>query len=110
MSFRLIPADREVGWTPYVFLLYLAFVFIQPIAEKAGPLDWSLTLGAVLLFLPLYFAGYWVSGRRALLVTGAIVAIAGALLPFNGGAIAFYIYAGAFLGFLFEPKNAARLL
>jgi hypothetical protein len=37
MSFRLIPADREVGWTPYVFLLYLAFIFIQPIEERRAP-------------------------------------------------------------------------
>lgn len=110
MTFRVIPADREVGWTPYVFLLYLAFVFIEPIADKAGPAKWALTLGAVLLFLPLYFLGYWVSGRRGLLVIAAITAIGAGLLPFNGGAIAFYIYAAAFLGFLFEPKNAFKLM
>jgi two-component system sensor histidine kinase DesK len=73
-------------------------------------MKWALALGAVLLFLPLYFACYWVSGRRGLLLTAGIIAIAGALLPFNGGAIAFYIYAAAFLGFLFEPRHAAQLL
>jgi two-component system, NarL family, sensor histidine kinase DesK len=110
MSFRLIPADRDLGWTPYVFLIYLVFVFLGPLADNAGTTVWIITSAAVLLFLPLYFWGYWVCGWRALIVVCGITALGGFLLPFNGGAIAFFIYAAAFLGFLFEPAAAFKLL
>jgi two-component system sensor histidine kinase DesK len=69
-----------------------------------------LTIGAVLLFLPFYFAGYWLSGWRGLLVVAGITAIGAGLLPVNGGAITFFIYAAAFLGFLFEPANGFKAL
>src|ERR1035438_4670062 len=110
MSIVLIPPDRDVGWTPYVFLLYLVFVFIQPIAEGASPSRWAITIAAVLLFLPLYFTGYWVIGRRGLLVVAAIAAIGCILLPFNFGGMAFLIFAAAFLGFMFEPVDGFKLL
>ena len=110
MKFRLIPADRHVGWTPYVLLLYLAFVFIQPIVEQEGVARWAMAIGAVTVFLPIYFAGYWVCGRRGLLVVAGIMAVGAALLPANGGAMAFFIYAAAFLGYLFEPGPGMALL
>ncbi|WP_406672107.1 hypothetical protein, partial [Natronospira sp.] len=26
---RLLPDDREIGWTPYLWLVYLSFFFIE---------------------------------------------------------------------------------
>jgi two-component system sensor histidine kinase DesK len=110
MAVQLIPRSREVGWTPYVFLLYLAFLFIQPALEHAGWRQWTLTLLGVAVFLPVYFAGYRVTGRRGLAVVAAITLIGAVFLPFNVGGMGFFIYAAAFLGFMFEPRNCFLLL
>lgn len=110
MTFRLVPVSRDVGWTPYVFLVYLVFVFIQPVMEHAGARQWALTLLGVAVFLPLYFAGYRVCGPRALVVVAAITAIGAVFLPYNVGGIGFFIYAAAFPGFQYEPKTAFMVL
>jgi len=110
MAFRPVPSSRDIGWTPYVFLVYLVFVFVQPAMEHASAGHWALTVAGVAVFVPVYFAGYWVMGWRAMAVVAAITLIGVAFLPFNFGGIAFFIYAAAFLGFMFEPRVSFGLL
>ena len=49
MRLRLLPPDKEIGWTPYVWLIWLGFFFIQPVFGRAGWKEWLATaLGSVL--------------------------------------------------------------
>ena len=107
---RVLPANKDYGWTPVVWLIYLGFLFIQPVQSHAGVRVWFLTaLGAAILVV-LYFAGYWVKGWRL----GAIITALGLLgvvySPFNEGASVFFIYAAAFAGYMGSTPTAVKIL
>ncbi|HEY6140607.1 MAG TPA: sensor histidine kinase [Thermoanaerobaculia bacterium] len=107
---RLIPARRDLGWTPYVWTIYLAFFFIGPLARHASAAEWTATIAAALAFLYLYFRGYWVRGRSLMIVIAAITAIGLIFFPTNPGAGCFFIYAGSFAGVLTPPRLGAGLI
>lgn len=92
----LLPHELDEGWTPYLWLCYLMFFFIEWFFQPPTLLDVVLMVGTVLLFLPLYFSGFRRSGNMALLHIGAIMAIAVVWTPSNIGASVFYIYAASF--------------
>jgi two-component system sensor histidine kinase DesK len=52
----------------------------------------------LLVFLPLYFAGYRVSGRARLAVVVALMTLGAVMTPTNFGAVVFFIYAASFVG------------
>ncbi len=97
---RLLPNDPEIGWIPYVWLFYLGFVFLVPVfggfAERGEV--WIASGVATAVFLPLYFAGYWVGPRRQWWIALAIAALAAALTPINVGSNTFFIFSAYFAG------------
>ncbi|HVS12838.1 MAG TPA: sensor histidine kinase [Thermoanaerobaculia bacterium] len=95
---RLLPRDQSVGWTPFAWLVYLAAFFVEPVLGRAPPLEWALTVAATLIFLALYFRGFWLQGRGQVKVALGILAIGVLFLPTNRGAVTFFIYAASFLG------------
>jgi two-component system, NarL family, sensor histidine kinase DesK len=97
---RLLPDDPDIGWIPYIWLAYLAFVFAVPLAfaPTDDPVVYVASIGATLLFLPLYFAAYWFRGGARLGLALAMAAIGAALAPLNAGSNTFFIYAGFFAG------------
>jgi two-component system, NarL family, sensor histidine kinase DesK len=105
---RLLPKDQD--WTPYAWLVYLAyyavlpFFFVTPVWERA------MTLAATLAALVLYFWGYWLKDRRILWVVAGFVAMGVGLIPTNLAASVFFVYAASFLGKVFEPAAAYRYL
>jgi two-component system sensor histidine kinase DesK len=109
MTVRLLPDDREIGWMPYGWLLYLAFLFIAPLISGRA-FDWALALGSIAVFLPLYFRNFWTSGREAVAIASAIALIGVIVLPFNWGANCFFIYSAAFFGYATRPRRAAGAL
>ena len=72
MRFRLLPKDSPLGWTPYFWLVYLGFFLANPWFRDANRLGWAWHFAAVVVFLALYFRGYWLSGRTLLPVIGAV--------------------------------------
>ena len=107
---RLLPPDKDTGWTPYAWLIYLGFFFFQPVQDHAGWGEWLATaLGAATL-LVLYFAGWWMKGRRLLWIMAGITLLGIGFAPFNFGASVFFVYAAAFAGFAGEAKFAAGLV
>ena len=92
---RLLPADSEVGWTPYIYLAYLAYFVLYPAITGATLLVWLATLAATVLFLALYFRAAWVRGRQLALIIGAITLLSVVMLPINVGAPVFIVYATA---------------
>lgn len=108
--FRLLPPDPALGWTPYAWLVYLAFFigFLPLVATST--MDWALSIAGVILFLVLYFTGYWLRDRRIIWVIAGITAIGAVLAPGNPGACVFFIYAGAFAGFASPPRLSAAVI
>jgi len=106
-GFRLLPDDPEVGRVPYLWLMYLVFVFLgPPLMHAAGEIwVWVGTVVSVLLFVPLYFVGYWVEGRRLLLVSTGIMVVGMATAWFNTGGNTYFIFAAYFAGYAAETRG-----
>lgn len=104
--FRLLPDDRFIGWTPYVWLGYFPGFFVVPVLRHAGLSEWLVTIGGGLVFLALYFRGYWARGRELPLIIAAIALLGFAFSPGNPGASVLITYAAAFGGIL-RPRRYA---
>lgn len=99
MTMRLIPKDKELGWTPYAWTIYVVFFLIAPsMSRHTTPMEWAATAFGLVIFLALYFRGYWVRGRELLAIIAALTLLAMVYYPFNPGAGCFFIYAGSFAG------------
>jgi two-component system, NarL family, sensor histidine kinase DesK len=110
-KYPFLPPDAEIGWMPYLWLVYLGFFTIDPIFGGASLGEWLLFAGVLALFLPLYFLGFWArTPARLLLVVGAITLLAILYLPYNLSSWGLFIYAGAYLGFGLRPGHALALL
>ncbi len=107
---RLLPSHTGLGWTPFLWLIYLFYLVIFPYVGQRGPTVWALTAATVAIFLPLYFYGYWTSGRRLLAVVAAIALLGAGVTPWNPGGSVYFIYAAAFLGDTGAPRAATRRL
>lgn len=99
---RLLPQNAELGWTPYAWLLYTIPFLVALFKNPQGPLELAGYLTAYVVFLVLYFTGYWVQGIRLVLVIAGMSLI-GALLtftPFQFYGTSFFIYAAAMVPFI----------
>jgi len=108
---QLITKNSDLGWTPYAWLVYLIIFWFGPIfSPHTTPREWALTALATAVFLPLYFWGYWLAGRKALIPAGLIALLGIICAPFNFGASVFFVYAAAYLGCAGSAAFAFRLL
>jgi two-component system sensor histidine kinase DesK len=106
-SWNSIFRDKENGWSPLLWVIYLAFFFMQPVIDHVSLKIWLLDgLGAV-LFLLLYFGLFVLSNPRALVHIAGMVLLGLLYQPINGGASTFFIYAAAMLPFCVESQAAA---
>jgi two-component system sensor histidine kinase DesK len=103
---RLLPDDREMGWTPYVWLIYLTYFVLHPVFSRPPGLEWVLTGAGLAVFLTLYFWGHWLRGARRLWSIAGIALLGVLFTPRNPGATVFYIYAAAFCGRLGRTLHA----
>ena len=94
-KFALLPPDGGQGWLPYMWLVYL-FNFVLPVVlGHATAREWWLTAGAVAVFLPLYFRGYWEQGWRQFALAAVMCALGLSLARWNPGSAVFIVYAVA---------------
>jgi two-component system sensor histidine kinase DesK len=110
--FRLIPQDRDLGWTPWAWTVYIVPFLTTPLylSRFNNPRGWLIFGGVTLLFLGLYFRSYWVRGREQYLVAAAMLALGVGFWPITPAAGAFFIYAGAALGHTEPPRRAFVVL
>ena len=109
--FRILPPDRELGWTPYAWLVYFPTLFFWPAVNHSSRLVWAATIIGGVVFLPLYFRGFWLKGSpRKLWLIAGIAAIGMLLAPINGGAPVMTIYAASFAGYVRPVKRAAQII
>ncbi|MEO7934651.1 MAG: histidine kinase, partial [Dokdonella sp.] len=105
---RLVPEDLQLGWMPFLLLGYLAFLFLPSFFGNMGARsDWDIpygqlapTLISIVIFLPIYFLAYRSTGFRAIACMLAIAGLSYLLLPLNGFANTYVIYAIAFAAFV----------
>jgi two-component system, NarL family, sensor histidine kinase DesK len=107
---RLLPKDKDVGWLPYLWLIYLVMLLIFSPWQPQTRVSSTLTLISALIFLPLYFRGYWVKGRQLIWITACITFLGVALAPLNPGAAVYFVYAGAFAPKVSDTKTAAKVI
>jgi two-component system sensor histidine kinase DesK len=101
---RILPDDKDIGWLPYAYLVYLSLFLTTPLATHAGTASWIWTAVGVGAFLPLYFRSYWLEGSKLLWTVAGLAALGAAFAPFNAGASVFFVYAAAAAAFHGSPN------
>jgi len=107
---RLLPKNRDLGWTPYAWLVYLLFFLVMPFVVEA---PWStrvLTVVGTVVAVPVYFWSYWLTGRRVLWPVVIFFALGTFFARINPTSSVFITYAACFLGQAGEPRVGFRYL
>ncbi|HET9283673.1 MAG TPA: sensor histidine kinase [Candidatus Angelobacter sp.] len=107
---RLLPKNRDIGWTPYVWLIYLTGIPAYAYLARETPRFWAITIVEMVVFLALYFRGYWVKGKPLLWIVAAITLIGIIAAPTNSSASVYFIYAASFVAYTGEAGFAIRIL
>jgi two-component system sensor histidine kinase DesK len=100
MDRDLIPPRRRLDRGDLFWLAYLVFFFIEPLIRRSTTY-WLECLGIAAIFIAVYLS--FLRSQRSTLRLFCIAGmyVLGALtLPFNSGAIGFFIYAAALLPFV----------
>lgn len=104
---RAILGDKDHGWSPLLWVVYLGFFFIDPVLGHATARIWFLDISGALVFLVLYFGLFALESPRALFHIGGMVLLGILFLPINSGACTFFIYAAAMVPFTVKTQRAA---
>src|SRR5712692_8068442 len=103
----LLPKNREHGWAPYAWLVFLAFFYIQPIVDHPS---WRTLLTAnatVAVFLVLYFSIFWVRPPFNYLLLLCMAAMGLGFANVNQGSSVFIIFTAAFIPWMFRRSKLA---
>ena len=104
---RLLPKNRDHGSAPFAWLIFLAFFYVQPIAEHASWRSLLLTNAEVVIFLALYFGIFWVRRPLNYALLLGMAAMGLGLATHNTGASVFIIFTGAFIPWVFQRAKSA---
>ncbi len=105
----VIVKDKEHGWSPFLWVWYLGFFFIDPVMSHASLKIWLLDGLGVAVFLVLYFGLFFLENPSAWLHVAGMVLLGILFQPYNGGSNTFYIFAAAMLPFSVEKQRHAVL-
>jgi two-component system sensor histidine kinase DesK len=106
---RVIFKDKDHGWSPLFWVVYLGFFFIQPVAARESPEIWLLDLGGAAVFLVLYFGLFAIECPKVWVHIGGMMLLGLAFQPINHGACTFFIFAAAMLPFCVKSNTAAAI-
>ncbi|HEV2397725.1 MAG TPA: sensor histidine kinase [Candidatus Sulfotelmatobacter sp.] len=104
---RTIFKDKEHGWSPLLWVMYLGFFFVDPVLSHASARIWALDVGAALIFLCLYFGLFALENPNVLVHIGGMLLLGMVFMPINSGACTFFIYAAAMVPFCVNTQKAA---
>jgi two-component system sensor histidine kinase DesK len=101
---------RDLGWETYAWLIYSLPFILAALMPSLPALKRDVMLIEYLVFLVLYFAGYFIRGPQILWIIAGLdlLAIAGSV--WNPAAGAFFIYGSAFVGNGFPLRTAFKVL
>jgi two-component system, NarL family, sensor histidine kinase DesK len=108
-SWQTIITDKDHGWTPLLWVVYLGFFFLDPVMSHASLRIWLLDLAGATVFLFLYFGLFALESPRTAIHIGGMMLLGMLFLPINGGACTFFIFASAMLPFSVKTQTAAFL-
>lgn len=90
-----------------IWIVYLAFFFMDPVLSHASARIWILDLLGAAIFLVLYFGLFVLENPYGFVHVGGMVLLGVLYQPINGGACTFLIYAASMLPFCVETQTAA---
>ncbi len=105
---RLLPKHED--WTPYIWLVYLAYFAVAPFLFPVPLWQRIATVAGTVAALAIYFVGHWLSGTRVLWVIAGFIVLGTLYCPINPGATVFFVYGASFLGEVGEPRVGFRYL
>jgi two-component system, NarL family, sensor histidine kinase DesK len=104
---NMILKDKDNGWSPLLWIVYLGFFFVDPVLSHASARIWLLDGLGAFIFIPLYWGLFALECPRALAHIAGMVLLGVLFQPINSGACTFFIYAAAMMPFCVETQNAA---
>src|SRR6202049_5232043 len=104
---RSVIQDRDHGWGPLLWVLYLGFFFVQPVVEHVSSKQWFFDALGAAIFLALYWGIFLLERPRALVHVGGIALLGVLYLPFNAGGCTFFIFAAAMVPFMVDTQARA---
>jgi two-component system sensor histidine kinase DesK len=107
---RLLPKDKEIGWVPFVWLIYVLEIPLVAFFSKTNGLEWTLDLLGVAALIVLYFRGYWAKSGELLWIISGIALLGVLFAPTNAGACVYFVYAAGFAGEAGTPKRAVWII
>ncbi len=99
--------DRDHGWGPLLWWLYLGFFFVQPAVEHVSRTRWIFDILGAVIFLVLYFGIFLLERPRLFVHVGGMVLLGILFLPYNAGGCTFFIFAAAMIPFLVDTQARA---
>ncbi len=104
-----ILTDKDHGWSPLLWVLYLGFFFVDPILSHPSWKIWLADGIGAAVFLVLYLGLFAIENPYALGHIAGMVLLGVGFMRINGGACTFFIYAAAMLPFCVESQAAAAV-
>ncbi len=100
--------DRDHGWGPLLWVLYLGFFFVQPVVEHVSLKVWLLDgLGAA-IFLVLYWGIFWLERPLNFVHIGGMLLLGIVFLPLQSGRLyVLYLFAAAMVPFMLHTQSRA---
>jgi two-component system, NarL family, sensor histidine kinase DesK len=106
---RMILKDKDHGWSPLLWVMYLGFFFIEPAVDHASLKLWLLDgLGAA-IFLVLYLGLFFLESPRALVHVSGVFLLGIVFQFIHANGATFFIFAAALLPFCVATQTAAWL-
>jgi two-component system sensor histidine kinase DesK len=106
---RILPKNRDHGWAPFAWLVFLAFFYIEPLLDHSGWRSLLLANAEVLIFLVLYFSAFWLRPPLTYLLLLCMAAMGFGLSKANSGSSVFIIFTAAFIPWVFERSKPALI-
>jgi len=106
---RTILKDKDHGWSPLLWVIYLGFFFVDPVLNHASVGGWSLDIAGAVVFLFFYFGLFALENPSLYIHIGGMVLLGMLFMPINSGACTFFIFAAAMLPFCVNTKKASIL-
>jgi two-component system, NarL family, sensor histidine kinase DesK len=104
---RTILKDKDHGWSPLLWVVYLGFFFVDPVVSHASLKLWFLDALGAAVFLVFYFGLFMLENPWALAHIGGMMLLGILFQRINSGACTFFIFAAAMLPFCLETQAAA---